>query len=255
MIKNNRHSGKLVIVISVIVFNILIFIIDAITPRGYLDWFFYLAVIFYTATKLPKYYIIIFGTASIILSVGGFFLSPPGISTNIAIINRSIGILILWMTTALLYNRNKDMESAEEIKQQLKIVIDKISSGVIYFDSDGGMKMVNKNFTDFLGYQPGDLLNKNILGLVHPDYRKEFLETKEKIILGLLKRDYIEAIMLKKNGEVILVNISLNISKGIPDNSKTFIAFIEDAELKEKEEKRISSLIQERELLLKELPY
>lgn len=255
MIKNKGHSNKLVIVTYAIIFSALIFFVDTITPRGYLDWFFYLAVIFYAATKLPKYFIIIFGAASIILSSVGFFLSPPGLLTNFALINRSIGVLILWMTSTLLYYRNKDIESAEDIKQQLKIVINKISSGVIYFNIDGGIKMINRSFTDFFGYQPDELLNKNILGLVHPDYRKEFLETKEKIILGLLKRDFIEAIMIKKNGEISLINMSLNISQGIPNNSKTFIGFIYEGGLKEKKEVKERNLTRKRGLVMKELPY
>ena len=255
MIKNNGHSNVLLTIIYAVVFSFLIFFVDTITPQGYLDWFFYLAVIFYAAVKLPKYYIIIFAAASIILNFSGFFLSPPGISTNFAVINRTIGELIIWMTATLLYYRNKDMESAAEIKQQLKIVIDKISSGVIYFNIDGEIKMINRNFADFLGYQPDELENKNIMELVHPDYRKEFLETKERIILGLLKRDFIEAIMIKKNGDVSLVNMSLNISQGVPNDSKTFIAFIYDSDLKEKEEVKTRDLIQEKELVMKELPY
>ena len=248
----NGFDKILVSVLFIVIISLVVFFIDTITPKGYLDWFLYLAVILYAATKLPKYYVVIFGTTSILLSIAGFFLSPPGISAEVAIINRTIGILILWVTATFLYNQNKDKESIEGIIQQLKAAIDKISSGVVYFNIDGWIQMLNKNFAEFLGYEPDEMLYKNIHDFAHPDYREEFLETKEKIILGLLNRDFMQTIFVKKNGEPVLVNISLNITQGISNTSKTFIAFIQDSKRRKRKGK---NLIQERELLLKKIPY
>ena len=242
----------LVSVLFIVIISAIIFFIDTITPKGYLDWFLFLAVILYAATKLPRYYIVIFGSTSILLSIAGFYLSPSGISTEVAVINRAIGILILWVTTFFLFNQNKDKESINGITQQLKAAIDNMSSGVVYFNIDGWIEMLNKNFAHILGYEPDEMLNKNIHEFTHPDYKKEFLETKEKIILGLLNRDFMQAIFVKKNGEAVLVNISLNITQGISNTSKTFIAFVQDNKRSKRKEKNI---IKERELLLKKIPY
>ena len=251
----SENRTDLQVMIPLIIITLIcsaILFIDSITPRGFLDWFFYLPVIIFAAVKFPKPYIVAFGVVSFLLTIAGFFLSPPGISIEIAVINRVIGLLVIWMTASLLYNQAKERESKEEIKQQFKIVLDKISTGIAYFDTNGSIIMVNKEFARILGYEPDELFAKNILEFTHPDYRKEFLEIKEKMVLDLVKPDYLIGKLIKKDGSEVLANVSLNI---IDDSSsKCFIAFIiENPGEKNEEEDKIFNLFKDNGVLLNKI--
>lgn len=248
--KNKVGSDLIMLLFLIVIITSVIFFVDTYTPRGYLEWFLYLPIIFYISLKLPKHYITIFGFIIISLTVVGYFLSPPGITIKVAIVNRIAGVLILWMTATLLYNQNKERETVEEIKQQFKIVLDKISAGVAYFGIDGEILMANKKFADILGCTSYELLNKNILEFTHPDYVTEFLQTKEKIILGLLETDFLITKLIKKNKQVVWANVSLNIVEDFSYNSKCFIVFIHDVK-EMREEESIIDLLKNKEILLK----
>ncbi len=254
---SEKNRTDLQVMIPLIIITLIcssILFIDSITPRGFLDWFFYLPVIIFAAVKFSKPYIVAFGVIAFLLTIAGFFLSPAGISIEIAAINRIIGLLVIWMTASLLYNQAKEKESKEEIIQQFKIVLDKMPTGIAYFDTNGSIIMVNKKFERILGYEPDELFTKNILEFTHPDYRKEFLEMKERMILDLLKPGYLTGKLIKKDGNEVSANISLNI---IDDSSsKCFIAFIlENPDEKNKEEDKIFNLFKDNGVLLNKIPY
>ena len=133
----NNHELTFTLVFLLILVSA-IFIIDVLTPKGYLDWFSYLVVIFYASLKFSRRYLVIIGFISVLLIVLGYFISPAGLVPGFAVINRMIGILIIWMVTSLLYKQVKVNEQKNEIEKQFSVLLNEMSTtGIIYFDTDG----------------------------------------------------------------------------------------------------------------------
>ena len=87
----------------------------------------------------------IIGFISVLLIVLGYFISPAGIAPGFAVINRMIGILIIWMVTSLLYKQVKVNEQKNEIEKQFSVLLNEMSTtGIIYFDTDGKITVSNK---------------------------------------------------------------------------------------------------------------
>jgi PAS domain S-box-containing protein len=233
VMKIQKNESRTELAVSLVFITILFgaaFIIDTIAPRGFLSWFLYLAILFYVSLKLSKYFIIFFLFLSITLTVWGYFLSPPGIAAELALINRCVGILVLWMAGTLLFYQSKEKESKEEIEQLFKVVLDKAACGIAFLDTDGFINSSNKMFGQILGYDSKKLMGKNIQDLTHPNYIKEFNDVKEKIFFGLLKSDFLEEKLIKQDGNSIRVNLTLSIIQNNRGKPKSFIASIEDLE-------------------------
>ena len=255
MEKNNKNNFELILTLVFITLLAgAVFTIDIITPRGYINWFFYLVIIYYSSFKLPKRYLITLGYVSAVLNVIGYFLSPEGISSKVAIINRIIGLLIIWMLTALIYRQNKDRELREEIEHQFRFFINKISrTGIVYFDPDGKITVFNKKFEAILGYHPEELSGRNILEFIHPNYRKEFLINKEKVYLHLQKSGSLEEKLIKNNKRIASVNVTLKITQNSFSDSRYFIAYFQEIKENEKMKNNNADIIQGDEILLKEI--
>jgi PAS domain S-box-containing protein len=254
MEKNNKINSELILtLIFITLLTAAVFTIDIITPRGYINWFFYLVIIYYSSFKLPKRDLIILGYASAVLNVTGYFLSPEGISPEIAFINRIIGVLIIWMLTSLIYKQNRERELNEEIEHQFRFFLNKLSrTGIVYFDPDGKITVFNNKFSAILGYKPEELPGRNIMEFIHPNYKKEFLISREKIYLHLQKSGSLEEKIIKNNRRIAPVNITLRITQNSVNDSRYFIAYFREIKEKEKMEEN-SDIIKGDEILLKEI--
>ncbi|MEJ2614644.1 MAG: PAS domain S-box protein [Ignavibacteriaceae bacterium] len=224
--KSKNNSELTITVIFLLIIVSAIFVIDAITPKGYLDWFFYLVVIFYASLKLSKKYLVVLGTISVLLTMLGYFISPDGVAPGFAVINRVIGIVIIWMLTSLLYTQYKESEQKNEIEKQFGVLLNRMSTtGIIYFDADGKITVSNKKFANILGLRIDEIIGRNILDFIHPDYRGNFLISREKLYFNFQNSDYFDGKLIKKNNGNILVNVALNITQNFSNDSKLFTAY------------------------------
>lgn len=245
--KNNHELTFTLVILFILVSAI--FIIDVLTPKGYLDWFSYLVVIFYASLKFSRKYLVIIGFISVLLIVLGYFISPAGIAPGFAVINRMIGILIIWMVTSLLYKQVKVNEQKNEIEKQFSVLLNEMSTtGIIYFDTDGKITVSNKKFANILGYTMEEIKGKNILEFIHPDCRGSFLISREKLYFNFQNSDYFEGKLIKKNKGIASVNVVLNITQNLSDNSKFFTAYLNFSEREE-----AAGYIPASKILLKEI--
>ena len=226
MNKNSRYNLEIIITsVFLTIVTAGVFVIDYMTPKEFLSWFFYIVIIFYASFKFPKKYLVVFGSFYAVLTALGLFLTPAEGYSQIAVINRIIGILLIWMITSVLYKQSKERELKEGIEKQLGSFLNKIpAAGIIYFNTDGDIKVANKKFADILGYTAENLINKNLMQFIHPDYRKDFLLFKEKLCLNLQRSAFLEGKLIKKNNEAVSVTLELKITSNISNDSRYLTA-------------------------------
>lgn len=109
--------------VVIAVMALTVFMLDVWTPLGIADWLLYVIPIGY-AVRYVRRGRITFSTVSwvaaglTVLMLVGWFLSPPGLSQEMAFVNRILGILALWfvaMFVAWLSNRIHALRETEAI--------------------------------------------------------------------------------------------------------------------------------------------
>ncbi|MBY4899008.1 response regulator [Cupriavidus sp. AU9028] len=78
-------------------------VVDAITPLGLAGWIFYLIPIC-LCVFIDKPVAALWTTgASTVLIVVGYFVSPPGVAADVAILNRVFGLVVMWFLGGAVY--------------------------------------------------------------------------------------------------------------------------------------------------------
>ena len=101
------HTFTMVIVMLIMI----VFVLDLLTPLGLVIWTLY--VIPLGLTTWSSIRSLLPGTAGVcsVLIILGYFYSPPGVSFEYAVINRSLGIVMLWAVVFFLWSKRDEGES------------------------------------------------------------------------------------------------------------------------------------------------
>ncbi len=83
-----------------------VFVSDLMTPLGVVDWILYVLPIGLACWMSLRWMPFLLAGACTVLILLGYFFSPPGISAQLAIVNRAIGIVALW-TMAFFLTRGR----------------------------------------------------------------------------------------------------------------------------------------------------
>jgi len=136
----------------VCIVTLLIFSLDILTPQGINESTLYLIPILVTIGISGKRFTTIISITAILLTFAGFYLSPPGLANNIAIISRfyvTVGICVVWYI--LLKYKEKDkiikQQNAELIKNELfnRTILESSPDCLKILDIEGRIQFMNLN--------------------------------------------------------------------------------------------------------------
>lgn len=102
----------------VIVLTSGIFVWDLLTPLGLVPWLLYLPVLLLTLWMPQRRGPVMAACSFTILIILGAFFSARRTSIEIALFNRSIGIVVLWSTTFLLLWKETLIRQSQEVLEQ-----------------------------------------------------------------------------------------------------------------------------------------
>jgi CheY-like chemotaxis protein/signal transduction histidine kinase len=132
-----------------------VFIIDIRTPIGVATWLLYLLPIL-MCFLVPKPWLpLLLATASTALIAADWFLSPVGISADVARVNRGMGLICIWSTAILARNT---LATRNQLREQewVRVARTRIADALMGEQSMGGMaKRVLEFLMDYLGAQAG----------------------------------------------------------------------------------------------------
>lgn len=86
----------------VVVLTVMVFVLDLLTPLGIAIWILYILPLGVTRWSSFRPLTAAVAGACTPLIILGYFLSPPGIEPEMAIINRLLGIAMLWIAAFFL---------------------------------------------------------------------------------------------------------------------------------------------------------
>jgi PAS domain S-box-containing protein len=192
---------------------------DAMLAQGVASGVFYVAVVALTAWLPGTRSSGGIGAATSVLTLLGYFLSPPGSALWMAMANRSLALLAIWVTAALVMhhkrlNARRDVAEARAVRseQQFRATVQACPSGMILVDQLGHIAMVNPEVERLFGYSSGEFLGQSIGMLVPELDRAPHAQHRAALVSGELKRHMgvaREVVGVDKQGKGFLVEIGL----------------------------------------------
>jgi CheY-like chemotaxis protein/signal transduction histidine kinase len=82
---------------------VLIFVVDNFTALGFAEWIAYMVPVGLTLLQSRRWAPFAVCTVATVMALAGLALSPPGVSLQLALVNRIIGCAAFWTTAVLVY--------------------------------------------------------------------------------------------------------------------------------------------------------
>lgn len=192
-----------------------VFVIDLLTPVGVAIWALYVPVVLTAAPLGRPKFVLVFAAACSVLTVTGFFLSPPGGPSAWGAGNRVMGLLALWLSAwaamAIVRRANqlgdalavaqKEARSREQTEAQLReltgqleqrvaertreleekqrrveAIVETAVEGIVTIDERGRIDSFNRAAEKMFGYVAAEVLGHNV-SLLMPSPDRERHDT------------------------------------------------------------------------------
>jgi two-component system sensor kinase FixL len=175
--------------------------------------------------------------------------SAPAAATNIFLL-LVVGAMFSWLGGAWRRERERSLASSRTIVQQqahLQSILDTVPDATIVIDTQGLIESFNVAAVRQFGYQPGEVVGRNVSMLMPSPYREQhdgylhrYLGTGEKRIIGIDR----VVVGLRKDGSTFPMKLAVGETKS--GDRRYFTGFIRD--LTEREEHAAQLQIAQTEL-------
>lgn len=181
------------------------------------------------------------GIWATVLMVAGFFMIDG--NTEVAIvINRVLAIMTIWIAVIFVSRYRRLMEDEAVRKHQLQELFQNASEGMIFTNARGQVVRVNPAAEKMFGYDPGELVGKQIEVLVPGQFMKSHVGQRTELFHNPKARPKGSGRELparRKDGTEFDTEISLSF---FLDHKEVFyIAFIVDISERKKQEEVIAA--------------
>ncbi len=227
------------IVLSAVIAGV-IFAFDLLIPLGVAGGVPYVALVL-LGNWFPRIlHLYVLAAVGTILTILGYFLSPPGGNFWIIISNRALALFAIWITAFLIANRKGAEKALSGAAERVKAIVTNAVDGIITINSKGIVKSLNPAAVRMFGYLEDEIIDKNVSTLMpshyaseHDGYIAKYLETGEAKIIGIGR----EVEGKRKDGSHIPLHLS--ISEFTSDGEQGFTGILHDISEKNKAEKEL----------------
>ena len=169
-----------------------IFLLDLVSPLGWEVWLLYLLPLFLTFWFSHRQYLIPLATICTALIMVGFIHSSPGIPVEVAAFNRSMGVVILWITTVLLRQHGRATEVLRRQELERQTFLDSIPAMIWCRDKDNRILRANKSAAKSIGRSVEEVEGKRTEELFPAEAAQSHADDLEVINTGKPKFGMIE---------------------------------------------------------------
>ncbi len=241
-ISNNAHSAPSYVAASLF---IMAATLNVYTPLGIIAGFAYMPFVLSALAYRNPYTGLYFVIISTLFGIIGIYMASSILTELwIAITNRVISIVGLWILALLTYQIKVREQELVSQQHYLSSVLDNTVDGMITINEQGIIDGYNKACETIFGYSRNEVMGRNIKMLMpphyakhHDQYLKNYHDTGERKIIGIGRE--VEA--QKKDGTVFPIDLSIAevpLSGGV----KMFNGIVRDiTERKKTEEELIRS--------------
>jgi PAS domain S-box-containing protein len=156
--------------ISVLI-SLVLFIFDWTRSIDISVWLFYLIPLLFTSYAAPRWYAYLLLCICTVLISLGYVVSAFQGRPDVVILNRIIGVTVLWLTIVILLERKRVEDDLRESTARYRDLVE-LSPETIYIQQEGRLVFVNSAGVELFGAaRQEDLLGKPISDFFHPDYQ------------------------------------------------------------------------------------
>lgn len=176
-----EHSPDVLLVSLIFLFIVATFIIDLLTPMGYAVSILYLLPVVLTWwISSARYSLVLISVGTILVGLGGLY-SPLG-PQRLDVVNRLIGVGLLWAVGFLMFRVKRRERSLARSEVSFREVIDHAPVMIWGAAADGLCNYFNKPWLDFTGRSVELELGNGWSEGVHPDDLPQCLITYKEAV-------------------------------------------------------------------------
>ncbi|WP_339733497.1 PAS domain S-box protein [uncultured Gimesia sp.] len=215
---------RYLLIVALLLF--LLLLIDISIPLGVAFGVLYVLLVRDTMRSLRWEVTLIVATASTVLTLAGFALSPSGSNTWIVATNRILSIIAIWVTAYICFKqKNAERERIQtalnlaRVQEWSKInlshqaILENVVDAIITITSQGIIHAFNAAGERIFGYTAEEVLGQNIKMLMPSPYREEhdgylarYLTTGKEKVLGGGR----EVVGQRKDGSTFPIHLSVS---------------------------------------------
>jgi glycerol-3-phosphate acyltransferase PlsY len=111
---DDQKQSDHVLTAVIVTLLVMLFVLDLLTPLGIATWALYIIPLGLTSWSSIRSLLPITAIVCSVLVLLGYFYSPPGVSFEYVVINRALGIVMLWAAVFFLWSKRDERESLKD---------------------------------------------------------------------------------------------------------------------------------------------
>ncbi len=137
-------------------------------------------------------------------------------------------MVVYWIAGVIGRRIDSAEDNLRDSEKRFRSVFHQSAVGWARLSPDGVWLSVNKKLCDIVGYSQEELLSKTFQDITHPDDLEAELAYFQKLLANEIQTYSMEQRFLKKNGDLIWVNITVSLMRDTNNDPDYFISIIED---------------------------
>jgi PAS domain S-box-containing protein len=131
------------------------------------------------------------------------------------------------------------LEQLRESEERFRLTIDEAPIGMARVSLDGRFVRVNRALCEIVGYSPEELTALTFQAITHPDDLHADVAAAERLERGEIPRYQVEKRYIRKDGEIVDVQLSVSILRSQNGAPRYYISQIEDITERKRAEKAL----------------
>ncbi len=146
----------------------------------------------------------------------------------------------------------KAENTLRESEERFRATFEQAAVGIDHGTLDGRFLRINQKFCDIVGYSKEEMLERTFQDITHPDDLDIDLENAQRLLDGQLESYSTEKRYLRKNGEIVWVNITVSLVRDNTGSPSYFISVVEDITRRVLADQQLNVYQKDLEVLLQE---
>ena len=124
--------------------------------------------------------------------------------------------------------RKRSDRALRESEERFRLAFEQAAVGIAHVSLEGQFLRINQRYCDIVGYTPDEMRTRTFQVITHPDDLDTDLAYVQQVLSDEIQTYTMEKRYIRKNGQVVWVNLTVSLSRKLSGEPNYFIAVVED---------------------------